>query len=108
MQLTDKPLLCALQLGGLSMLRDTYAPAEPGACTLLVSSGFRVVFPLTRSHKRLVGSTSLEVNPQGAAFVKHCFLALRHHRVQDVTNLALATHVAFEGYRVEPDAALAV
>ncbi len=108
MQLTDELLSWALQLGGLSVLRTTYGPAGPGVTTLLMCSWFRVEFSTARRARRLFATTSLEVGPKGAAFVEAWLLALSHPKVQDVPGLAGATRVAFQGYRVEPDAAPAV
>ena len=92
MQLTDKLLLGALQVAGLSELRTTYAPAGPGVTTLLMCSGFRVEFSTARRTRRgpPVVTTSLEVDPEGAAAVEAWLLALSDLGVQDVAGLATA------------------
>lgn len=82
------------------MLRLTHAPTKAGVRTLDVSPGFRVLIAATRPYRSLVITTSLEVDPVGAAFVKKWLLALAQYDKKDVSGMTAATRKAFKTYDV--------
>ena len=85
----------ALQVAGLAGVQEEHSPTKPGVCTITVCAGFRVVLSAVRPRRHLVVTTSLEVDPEGAAAAEAWLLALRRCKVQDLAGLVAATKREF-------------
>ena len=87
-----------LQLRAVIWLRTAHQAdlEQPGAaCTLEVRAGFRVIFACTTTARRPTVTTSLEVEPEGAPFVREWLLAICRKRPSDVAGLTEVTRALF-------------